>query len=58
MAALLSADTSVVLDGRILGKPDNDGHARQMLALLSMIKLQEWVSASFIKLAYLKLILI
>jgi len=35
MAALLSADTSVVLDGRILGKPDNDGHARQMLALLS-----------------------
>ncbi|MCC1495209.1 nucleoside triphosphate pyrophosphatase [Alcanivorax sp. 1008] len=35
VAALLAADTSVVFDGQILGKPDNDEHARQMLGLLS-----------------------
>ncbi|MDF1630773.1 MAG: Maf family protein [Alcanivoracaceae bacterium] len=35
VAALLAADTSVVFDGQILGKPDNGEHARQMLGLLS-----------------------
>ncbi|MEE4249517.1 MAG: nucleoside triphosphate pyrophosphatase [Alcanivoracaceae bacterium] len=33
--ALLAADTTVVLDGQILGKPDSDEHARQMLGQLS-----------------------
>jgi septum formation protein len=33
--ALLAADTSVVLDGQILGKPDSHQHARQMLSALS-----------------------
>ncbi len=32
---ILAADTTVVLDGRILGKPDSEKHARQMLSLLS-----------------------
>lgn len=35
MAAVLAADTSVVLDSQILGKPENGAHARQMLAQLS-----------------------
>lgn len=32
---VLGADTIVVLDGAVLGKPNNDEHARQMLARLS-----------------------
>jgi septum formation protein len=32
---VLAADTTVVLDGEILGKPDDAGHARQMLHRLS-----------------------
>ena len=32
---VLTADTTVVLDGEILGKPDDDAHARAMLARLS-----------------------
>jgi septum formation protein len=34
-ACVLAADTVVVADGRILGKPMNRGHAREMLSLLS-----------------------
>ncbi len=34
-AAVLGADTVVVVDGRILGKPRDDGDARDMLAALS-----------------------
>ncbi len=33
-AVVLGADTAVVLDGRILGKPDNQAHALAMLAEL------------------------
>lgn len=33
--AVLVADTSVVLDGEILGKPDDDAHARAMIARLA-----------------------
>lgn len=32
---VLAADTTVVLAGQVLGKPDNDDHARQMLQSLS-----------------------
>lgn len=32
---VLAADTSVVIDGYILGKPENEEHARQMLTQLS-----------------------
>lgn len=32
---LLGADTTVVLDGRILGKPEDDGEARSMIAALA-----------------------
>lgn len=32
---VLAADTTVVLDGRILGKPQNIGHAEEMLHALS-----------------------
>lgn len=32
---VLAADTTVVLAGRVLGKPENDNDARQMLAALS-----------------------
>ena len=32
---LLAADTAVVLDGEILGKPSDSGHARDMLGRLS-----------------------
>ena len=32
---VLGADTAVVIDGRLLGKPKNPAHARQMLQLLS-----------------------
>ena len=32
---ILSADTSVVCDGRILGKPENELHAVEILSLLS-----------------------
>ncbi len=32
---VLSADTSVVVDDEVLGKPENDTHARAMLARLS-----------------------
>jgi septum formation protein len=32
---VLAADTSVVIDGRILGKPEGDDDARRMLRLLS-----------------------
>ena len=32
---LLSADTTVALDGRILGKPESADHARSMLRALS-----------------------
>ena len=35
IVALLAADTSVVLEGKILGKPDSNAHARQMLRQLS-----------------------
>jgi septum formation protein len=34
-AWVLGADTTVVLDGAILGKPDDDGHACRMLRALS-----------------------
>ncbi len=34
-ATVLGADTVVVVDGRILGKPRDDGDARDMLAALS-----------------------
>ena len=34
-AWVLGADTTVVLDGAILGKPDDDGDARRMLRALS-----------------------
>jgi len=34
-ALVLAADTIVVVDGDILGKPRDEGHARQMLARLS-----------------------
>jgi septum formation protein len=34
-AAILGADTTVVVDGIILGKPADDGDARSMLATLS-----------------------
>lgn len=30
-AVVLAADTTVVRDGRVLGKPEDDGHARAML---------------------------
>ena len=33
--AILAADTEVVVDGRILGKPADDTHAAEMLRLLS-----------------------
>lgn len=33
--AVLAADTTVVVDGAILGKPANEAHAREMLVLLS-----------------------
>ena len=32
---VLGADTAVVVDGRLLGKPENLAHAREMLQLLS-----------------------
>jgi septum formation protein len=32
---VLTADTSVIVDGTILGKPDDDRHAREMIARLS-----------------------
>lgn len=32
---VLAADTTVVLDGRLLGKPENDDEARDMLAALA-----------------------
>jgi len=32
---VLGADTAVVIDGRLLGKPESPAHARQMLQLLS-----------------------
>ena len=35
IVALLAADTSVVLEGKILGKPDSNAHAGQMLRQLS-----------------------
>jgi septum formation protein len=35
VACVLAADTVVVADGRILGKPSNREHARQMLSVLS-----------------------
>lgn len=34
-ATVLAADTTVVVDGRILGKPDDVEHAREMLRTLS-----------------------
>ena len=34
-ALVLAADTSVVLDGEILGKPDDDAHARGMVSRLA-----------------------
>jgi len=34
-APVLAADTSVILDGRILGKPENPEHAAEMLRRLS-----------------------
>jgi septum formation protein len=34
-AFILAADTTVVVDGRILGKPDDLEHARKMLRILS-----------------------
>ena len=33
--AVLGSDTAVVIDGEILGKPENDGDAKRMLNLLS-----------------------
>lgn len=32
---VLAADTTVALDGKVFGKPDNPGHAAEMLRLLS-----------------------
>lgn len=34
-ALIIAADTVVVLDGTVLGKPTDEAHARQMLSLLS-----------------------
>ncbi len=34
-AVVIAADTIVVVDGRILGKPADDGHAREMLRALA-----------------------
>ena len=34
-AVVLGSDTTVVCDGHILGKPENDSHAQQILAMLS-----------------------
>lgn len=34
-APVLAADTAVILDGKILGKPDSPAHAAEMLRLLS-----------------------
>ncbi|HEY0970832.1 MAG TPA: Maf family protein [Gemmatimonadales bacterium] len=34
-AVVVAADTIVVIDGRILGKPSDDAHAREMLRALS-----------------------
>jgi septum formation protein len=34
-ALVLGADTIVVVDEKVLGKPDNEDHARQMLRMLS-----------------------
>src|SRR6476469_9937372 len=34
-ARVLGADTTVTIDGEILGKPENDDDARRMLRLLS-----------------------
>ena len=43
-AIVLAADTTVVLDGRVFGKPENDDDAREMLRALSGVK-HEVVSA-------------
>lgn len=32
---VLGADTAVVIDGHVLGKPENEDHARRMLGMLS-----------------------
>ncbi|MCF6202431.1 MAG: Maf family nucleotide pyrophosphatase [Methylococcaceae bacterium] len=32
---VLAADTSVVIDGQVLGKPKNEAHAKEMMQLLS-----------------------
>jgi septum formation protein len=37
-AIVLAADTTVILDGRIFGKPENDDEAREMLRALSGAK--------------------
>lgn len=40
--AVLVADTSVVVDGEILGKPDDDAHARAMIARLAGRSHEVW----------------
>ncbi len=35
VGAILVADTSVIVDGEVLGKPDDDAHARAMIARLA-----------------------
>ena len=47
---LIAADTTVALDGRILGKPENATHARQMLWSLSGKTHQVHTAVSIIRL--------
>lgn len=42
---VLAADTTVVLDGRILGKPENAGHAAEILRALSGQEHQVYTAA-------------
>jgi len=48
-AAVIGADTSVVLDGRILGKPENDSAARDMLSALSGRQHQVMTAVALLK---------
>ena len=48
-AAVIGADTSVVLDGRILGKPENDSAARDMLSALSGSQHQVMTAVALLK---------
>lgn len=45
---VLAADTAVVIEQQILGKPINDGHAREMLNQLSGITHQVMTAVAFV----------